>query len=269
MHIFAKPQIPGSASVSSKFPAAKEHLSMGFFLKYATILTEPGFIIRSAAKGINGLCFGASFTYHFPTRHMYAFVHYYESPPYVDMQLATENEAFRETPFLMPLFLLQVDMEQRYQFTTSAHSTLFALEVQAGIRDSQKNQSFIDFSALSKNISFFIGNLALVTWACKTMRRQLEFMGEVAQKYHEQALANGVEIEEADRVRLLLENNLKELRAQALIQTVYSGIAQRDAALSQNAAMAAARDSTIMRIIAAITMLFLPATTVAAVFRKL
>lgn len=44
---------------------------------------------------------------------------------------------------------------------------------------------------------------------------------------------------------------------------LYSGIAQRDAALSQNAAIASAQDSAVMRVIAAITIFFLPATTTA------
>lgn len=63
-------------------------------------------------------------------------------------------------------------------------------------------------------------------------------------------------------------------RGQALVQTVYSGIAQRDsstglslastsaklAETSQEVAIATSRDSAVMRIIAAITIFFLPAT---------
>ena len=63
-------------------------------------------------------------------------------------------------------------------------------------------------------------------------------------------------------------------RGQALVQTVYSGIAQRDSSISlslaatstklaetsQEVAIATSRDSAVMRVIAAITIFFLPAT---------
>lgn len=41
---------------------------------------------------------------------------------------------------------------------------------------------------------------------------------------------------------------------------VYSGIAQRDSSLAHEIGIATSRDSAVMRVIAAITMLFLPAT---------
>lgn len=233
---------------------------------------------------------------------MYSFLHIYEEPPYISLlpALTTTLSNPHSTPFIIPLFLLHIDTEQRYKFITSAHSTLFALEKQAGIRESTHGGD-TDFSGLSKDLSYFLGNLSLVTWACKTMRRQLKFVEEVGVRYRVQAVGLGVgeaEIEKVERVlregveRLGCENESIEEqavclseRAQALIQTVsmrvvltpclgawcvdwrdgqvYSGIAQRDAALSQVAANAAARDSAIMRIITAVTVCFLPATTVA------
>ncbi|KAJ4346690.1 uncharacterized protein N0V89_010622 [Didymosphaeria variabile] len=248
-----------------------------------TLVTE-SFIIRSAAKGVNGLTFGATFTYHFPTRHMYAFIHMYEIPPYIDVipSLASSLSSPNSTPFLIPLFLLHVDAEQRYKFITNAHATLFSLEIQAGVRESANDREETDFTALSKDLSYFIGNLSLVDWACKTMTRQLEFIGEVKKRYRTQATLSGLGEEEIENTTRVMEDGLDSLgclnksieeqteclsqRAQALIQTVYSGIAQRDAALSQLAANAAARDSAIMRVIAVLTMFFLPATTVATFF---
>ncbi|KAL1593680.1 hypothetical protein SLS60_010411 [Paraconiothyrium brasiliense] len=271
MQVFAKPRTP-KTSAHAKSDAQKEYLS---------------FIIRSAAKGVNGLIFGATFTYHFPTRYMYAFIHIYEMPPYIDVipSLASSLSSPNSTPFLIPLFLLHVDTEQRYKFITNAHATLFSLEIQAGVRESSHDTEGTDFSALSKDLSYFIGNLSLVDWACKTMTRQLEFIGEVKKKYRTQATLSGIKGEEIENTMCVMEEGLDSLgclnksiqeqteclsqRAQALIQTVYSGIAQRDAALSQLAANAAARDSAIMRVIAAITMFFLPATTVAVRFLSL
>ena len=66
-------------------------------------------------------------------------------------------------------------------------------------------------------------------------------------------------------------------RGQALVQTVYSGIAQRDSTVSltlagtstklarssQEVVIATSRDSAVMRVIAAITIFFLPPTLTA------
>lgn len=186
---------------------------------------------------MTGLSFSSSFTYHFPTRRLYAFVHCFQNPASIDLPTAIEAVS-HQTPLLIPMLLLHIDMQERYGMITFAHQRLYQLEEQAGIRGMKIDASETNFVTLSKHISLFIGNAALVTWGCKTMRRQLEFMSKVIERYHAQALEdiNYIGLEEAGRVKNILEDSLDQLkclnesieeqteclsqRAQALIQTV-------------------------------------------------
>ncbi|KAF2113580.1 hypothetical protein BDV96DRAFT_601074 [Lophiotrema nucula] len=102
-------------------------------------------------------------------------------------------------------------------------------------------------------------NLAYVAWQTATIERQLNFMDSVAKRYREQAPKNGHSEESAE---------------------VFSGIAQRDAAISlklsitstklaensQEVAIATLRDSAVMRVITAITIFFLLAIFTATFF---
>ncbi|KAF2626695.1 hypothetical protein BU25DRAFT_422434 [Macroventuria anomochaeta] len=143
----------------------------------------------------------------------------------------------------------------------------------------------LDCGTLSKDLNAANTRLAYAIWACKATARQLDFMDSVAKRYREQAIRQGLSESQAieneahahrrawskgisDRAEYLSK------RGQALVQTVYSGIAQRDSSISlslavtstklaetsQDVVIATSRDSAVMGIIVAITVFFRPAT---------
>ncbi|PVI04357.1 hypothetical protein DM02DRAFT_187308 [Periconia macrospinosa] len=266
MQIYATPQIPSGDPVISPATLRKEFLS---------------FILCSIPN--THLSFGASFTYHFPTRRMDVFMHCRDDFRWDERVIAFErNAAELKSPFLIPSLLIRFNLGTRLISLDSFHEKIYQLERKLNIRyDEHSAVDFTntDFEMMTKNTNRLNTNLAYLVWAVKSTKRELDFLDDVARRYYSMAVDNGIDQAEAEKnMSQLLENQaylrswnlsiseraeyLSE-RAKALVQTVYSGIAQRDAALSQNAAIAAARDSSVMRVIAAITIIFLPATTTA------
>ncbi|CAI6304460.1 unnamed protein product [Periconia digitata] len=269
MQVHAMPRLAPSKVPLASSIARKEYLS---------------FIICSIPS--HELSHGASFTYHFPTRHMDVFLHCRNDFRWGQRITSIERNASElKTPFLIPSLLIRHSISFRLMALDSFHERIYQLERKLNIRYDE--HSLIDFMStnfemMTKDVNKLSTNLGFHVWAVKSTRRELDFLDGVAEKYYDMAVNNGGDHEEAEAVKCQLLENQAYLRswnksieeraeylskrAQALVQTVYSGIAQRDAALSQGAAILAARDSSIMRIITAITIIFLPATTTATFF---
>ncbi|KAH8731933.1 hypothetical protein GQ44DRAFT_698214 [Phaeosphaeriaceae sp. PMI808] len=283
--ILATPQLPHEMS---------KHIS------HSTVRNEYlSFIFQSIPGAINHVCIGASFTYHFPSKQVYLFIHGLAHMNYDRFLYSIENGAVAESAFLIPSLIVQFNLEERLKALNLWQDKIYWNERKLGIRfDHHDNPdpTSVDYNTLSKDLNAANTNLAYVSWSCKNTIRQLDFMDEVANLYRSKAVRNGTSYEQAAEVeKMLLEahahlrswnhglNDRAEYlskRSQALVQTVYSGIAQRDSSISlglagtstklaessQEIALSTSRDSAVMRVIAAITIFFLPATFTATFF---
>lgn len=224
---------------------------------------------------------------------MYTFMHGADCEHYDHLSQVIEKHATSESPFLIPSVIIRFNLEYRTESLNHWHDRLYWHERNIGIRfdDHYKpNVTELDYSTLSKNLNAANTRIAYTVWACKATARQLDFMDLVAARYREQAIRKGLPEDRAFEVEASMVEEHANLRAwnegiidraeflskrgQALVQTVYSGIAQRDSAVSlslagtstklakssQEVAIATSRDSAVMRVIAAITIFFLPAT---------
>ncbi|KAH7411821.1 hypothetical protein DE146DRAFT_255853 [Phaeosphaeria sp. MPI-PUGE-AT-0046c] len=258
-----------------------------------------GFILQSIPDTSNYVCFGASFTYHFPTRHMYIYIQGLASTNYHRFAESVERGSAKESAFLIPSMLIQFNIEQRQVSLGIWADLVYWNERKLGIRSDHADVSDpidIDYTTLSKELNAANTSLAYHAWSGRHTARQLLFMDQVANRYRVQAVKNGILDEAAAEVEQLLLETHSHLRAwntglqdrvdylskrvQSLVQTVHSGIAQRDSAVSlrlaststdlaessQMVAISTSRDSAVMRVIAAITIFFLPPTFTATFF---
>ncbi|KAH6864282.1 hypothetical protein B0T12DRAFT_25565 [Alternaria alternata] len=277
-YVFAIPQLPSFLRHRSPKAMRKQYLS---------------FILQSVPGAMSHVCVSASFTYDFSTKHMYIFMHGLASNNYDRFSYAIQGGASSMSAFLVPSIIVRFNLEQRVKALNLWQDKIYWNERRIGIRfDHYDNPelSSIDFSTLSKDLNAVNTNLAFIVLLCKSTTRMLEFLDQVARRYKRQADNNGVPEDESTEIEQLLLDTNSELRSwnvgledraeyvskrgQALVQTVYSAIAQRDSATSlrlaststslaqssQSVAISTSRDSAVMRIIAAITIFFLPAT---------
>ena len=224
---------------------------------------------------------------------MYVFMHGADSDNYTALSHAIERRAATHTSFLVPSLVIRWNLEQRTESLNHWHDRLYWHERKLGIRFDdlfKPDPAKLDYTTLSKDLNAANTRLAYAIWACKATVRQLDFLDSVAKRYRTQAVRIGLSEADADEVEILLNETHAQLRVwnegiidraeylskrgQALVQTVYSGIAQRDSSISlslaatstklaetsQEVAIATSRDSAVMRVIAAITIFFLPAT---------
>ncbi|KAG9193670.1 hypothetical protein G6011_03705 [Alternaria panax] len=283
-YVFATPQLPSFLTHTSPEEVRKRYLS---------------FILQSVPGAPANVCVGASFTYDFSTSHMYIFMHGLASNNYDRLSYTIEQGAASESAFLIPSIIVRFNLERIVKALNLWQDRIYWHERKLGIRfDHHDNPeiSSIDFSTLSKDLNAANTNLAYIVWCCKSTTRMLNFLDQVAERYRRQAIANKMMEEKSAAIEQLLLDTHAHMRSwnagledraeylskrgQALVQTVYSGIAQRDSAISlrlaktstslaqssQSVAISTSRDSAVMRIIAAITIFFLPATFTATFF---
>jgi hypothetical protein len=224
---------------------------------------------------------------------MYVFMHGADCTNYDSFSRTIEEHAMKETSFLIPSLVIRHNLEQRTESLNHWHGRLYWHERKLGIRFDdlfRPDPAKLDYAMLSKDLNAANTRLAYAIWACKATDKQLDFMDSVARRYRAQAVRQGLPDDQAIQVETLMNEAHAHLRAwnegildraeylskraQALVQTIYSGIAQRDsstslslaatstklAETSQDIAIATSRDSAAMRVIAAITIFFLPAT---------
>ncbi|KAH7071318.1 hypothetical protein BKA63DRAFT_70899 [Paraphoma chrysanthemicola] len=209
------------------------------------------FILQSIPGAMHHVCAGTSFTYHFPSRHMYIFMHGLASVNYDRFSYAIQNGAAKDSAFLIPSIMIQFRLERSSKLLDLWHDKVYWNERKLGIRfDHHDNPdpAGIDYTTLSKDVNAANTDLAYLNWTCKTIVRQLDFMDDIAHRFRSQAVKNGTSDDAAAHTEHLLLETHAHLRSwntgladraeylskrgQALVQTVYSGIAQRDSAIS-------------------------------------
>jgi hypothetical protein len=203
-------------------------------------LTEhAGFILQSVPGAMSAVCVGASFTYHFPSRHMYVFMHGLASINYDRFSYAIQEGAASITTFLIPSIIVRYNLEQRVVSLKLWQDKIYWHERKLGIRfDHHDNPDLasIDFTILSKDLNAANTNLAYIAWSCKSTTRMLDFLDQVAKRYRTQAMNNGFSDDEATEIELLLLDSHAHMRSwnagledraeylskrgQALVQTV-------------------------------------------------
>tara|TARA_R110002003_G_scaffold175_2_gene14137 strand:- start:385 stop:990 length:606 start_codon:yes stop_codon:yes gene_type:complete len=195
---------------------------------------------------MNHVCAGASFTYHFPSKHMYVFMHGLASANYDRFASIIQDGAAKDSAFLIPSIMLQFRLEQLSKALNLWHDKVYWNERKLGIRfDHHDNPdpASIDYTTLSKDLNAANTNLAYVDWSCKTIARQLDFMDGIAHHFRSLAVRNGTKDDEAsDTEHLLLETHAHlrswntglvdraeylSKRGQALVQTVRANCRQR------------------------------------------
>ncbi|KAF2734622.1 hypothetical protein EJ04DRAFT_576734 [Polyplosphaeria fusca] len=285
--IFSVPEVPPIEQPTlSPTNISKEHLS---------------FIINDANSSPARIHMCASFTMHIPTQRLYIFMHGLDTPLYHSIPTLLPSLSPTTTFLLLPALLLRTNMLHHTTMIESNVHRLLPYERLLGLRFSSHapsppaNHTAIDYDLITNLVNATQTDLAFLTWQCKTIARQLDFLDAVAARYREMCVQHG-EAGRGARVFAILSATHAELRAwnegqmdrieyvvkrgQGLVQVVYSGIAQRDAAhnlkiaststrlaeSSQAIAVATSRDSAVMRVIAAITIFFLPATFTATFF---
>ncbi|KAF2269314.1 hypothetical protein CC78DRAFT_277396 [Lojkania enalia] len=257
------------------------------------------FIIQSGSRRAFTRYIRASFTYHFRNRTMYIFMNTSYPPDYHELVSRLKRGAVKSSFFLIPSQIDKIKLEYCSRLLDSCNGRLIHDERTLGIRFDTMHSadlSSVDYRKITHIVNVLQADLAWLIWECNCIARRLDFLDEVAERYRQQAVRNGYSEDEVAEVEnLLLEAHAHlrswnigildraeylSRRAHALTQVVYSGIAQRDAAnslrlaltsaelakSSQAIAIATSRDSALMRIIAAITVFFLPATFTATFF---
>ncbi|EMD92193.1 hypothetical protein COCC4DRAFT_130791 [Bipolaris maydis ATCC 48331] len=281
---FTQPQIPAHLSDLPLHDIRENYLS---------------FVIQSIPGAMNYVCAGLSLTYHFPSRQMYIFMHGLATETYDRFARDVEEGAANESAFIIPSMIVQHNLSQLGKVIDRWHDEIYWHERALGIRYDHHDSidlANLDFTALSRTLNAANTQLAYIAWSCKSTARLLDFLNQVTDRYRQQAMAHGEPEKDIAHIIDLLSGTHEHLRAwnaglqdrteylskrgQALVQTIYSGIAQRDAATSlslaststslarssQSVAISTSRDSAIMKIIAAMTMIFLPATFTATFF---
>lgn len=162
------------------------------------------------------VCVGASFTYHFPSKRMYAFTHGLASINYDRFAGIILKGAASASAFLIPSIIIQLNLEERLRALNSWHDKVYWNERKLGIRfDHHDNPDLasIDYTKLSKDLNAANTDFAYVRWSCKTTLRQLDFLDDVTRRYHTRAVAYGTPENEADEVKQLLLETHAQLRS--------------------------------------------------------
>ncbi|KAL1649774.1 hypothetical protein SLS61_006151 [Didymella pomorum] len=252
------------------------------------------FILHSIPGGSWPANFGACFTYNFKHRCMYIFLCTYSAggPFYEQVDLGSFGTIER-SPFMLPSVMTKLNLDARARALDGIKNDIYQLECQLGVRkdhDMHVDVRTLDYTELSRTINALNAGLAWTMHSCKQTMRLLDFMDTVTRRYKSMALAHKYSFDEADTIELNLLSSHAYLRSwnqglvdrvdyltsrlQASSQSVYSGIAQRDSAssisigitstklaeTSQQVAIATSRDSAVMRVITAVTVMFLPGT---------
>jgi len=185
------------------------------------------------------VCLGASFTYHFPSKRMYAYTHGLASINYDRFARIIFKGAASASAFLIPSIIIQLNLEERLRALNSWHDKIYWNERKLGIRfDHHDNPDLasIDYTKLSKDLNAANTDFAYVRWSCKTTVRQLDFLDDVAGRYYMQAVKFGSAEDDAGEIKYLLLETHAQLRSwnaglddraeyllkrvQALVQTV-------------------------------------------------
>ena len=201
-----------------------------------------------------------------------------------------------DKPMLLPLFLAELKTHFFAVLLERRALSLEAIEYDTGMshgfsedpkRNPQLNASrkekraALDFDPLTQKLTGLTGTLAFCDLTFEACRKDLELIISTSRKIagansmHRKPNNNDESRPDPDQRANYLKGLLDGAQAhravllartKAQVQTVYSMIGQRDNRLNIETATAARRDSNDMRIIAAVTLVFLPGTFTATLF---
>lgn len=189
-------------------------------------------------------------------------------------------------PMIIPMILTELKVHYFARLLERRDTGLSMIEFQTGMRhgfseDIQRNgtkqerlakRAELDFDLTTQQLTGLAGTFAFCNLSLDVGLRSLELVENISQVLHQRTNEqddvfhplNGrigylrALIIGAQSHRLLLQQ-----RMTAQVQTVYSLVGQKDAAAQMTISVHTRQDSISMRIIAAVTLLFLPATALA------
>jgi Mg2+ and Co2+ transporter CorA len=212
---------------------------------------------------------------------------------------SSKDEAF--DPMLLAIFLLELKVNHFAKLLEKRALGLEEIEYATGMRHGfskdpkrnalidewrRENAKKLDFDPITQKLTGVTGTLSFCDMTFQSSRRALDAVA----KFRQECDSNPASLHRQDRndpaalnrrsdyLYELIEGSLYHsallsARTKAQIQTVYSMIGQRDnrvnieaAKASQKIAILTRRDSLDMRIIAAVTLVFLPGTFIATMF---
>jgi hypothetical protein len=201
-----------------------------------------------------------------------------------------------EKPMLLPLYLTELKTHFFAVLLEKRAVSLEAIEKETGMshgfsNDPKRNQRLdadrqqdlakVDFEPITQKLTGLTGTLAFCDLTFQANRQDLDLIIATARKTpnartsHKQSTNHDETRPDPDQRANYLKNLISGAQAhrsvllertKAQVQTVYSMIGQRDNKLNIETATAARRDSNAMRIIAAVTLVFLPGTFTATLF---
>ncbi|KAI1740910.1 hypothetical protein F4680DRAFT_465106 [Xylaria scruposa] len=195
-------------------------------------------------------------------------------------------------PILVPILAMEL---QAHWFTGTlkkCHDSVHAIEERTGMRQfnyshekrnsSPQNWKTLDLISITRDLSSLLSRIAFLEMQAETSAYLLQQISQTTESIVEKLDLDGCSIDDpypkledvrnrylglASRCRYLAK------RTNAQAQTVYCLVASQDnathkdiAEASRDIALMTARDGATMRVIAAVTILFLPATFVATLF---
>jgi Mg2+ and Co2+ transporter CorA len=144
----------------------------------------------------------------------------------------------------------------------------------------QQELAKLDFEPITQKLTGLMGTLAFCHLTFEASRQDLDLIVATARRIsiartsHKSKILDNTRPDPDQRANYLrnlisggqAHQGVLLERTKAQVQTVYSMIGQRDNKLNIETAIAARRDSNAMRIIAAVTLVFLPGTFTATLF---
>ncbi|KAJ3567048.1 hypothetical protein NPX13_g6906 [Xylaria arbuscula] len=199
----------------------------------------------------------------------------------------------RYWPMLIPILAMEVQVHSFNRGLMVCHDGIYSIESRTGMRrfdyslenSSPQDWKTLDLISITRDLSSFLSIAAFLEMQAETSAYLMQQIAQTTESITEVSASDERYIDHLYEVSPRLENarNLylglasrcryltKRINAQA--QTVYCLIASQDqvsnmsiAGASRDIALMTARDGATMRVIAAVTILFLPATFVATLF---
>lgn len=211
-----------------------------------------------------------------------------------EQEIAIFRECLRESlelshsPMIIPTILTELKVHYFARLLEKRDEGLTTIEFQTGMRhgfseditrngtkqDRLAKRAELDFDLKTQQLTGLAGTFAFCNLSLDVGLRSLELIEKISVVLHQGVNDQGILHPLSGRIEYLRaliigaqsHRLLLQQRMTAQVQTVYSLVAQRDTAAMMTVAVHTRRDSIDMRIIAAVTLLFLPWTAIAVSF---
>jgi hypothetical protein len=188
-------------------------------------------------------------------------------------------------PMTVPIILTELKIHYFARLLEKRDKGLEKIECETGMRhglsehphrngtkeERLARRAIIDFDLKTQQLTGLAGTFAFCDLTFNIASRSIELIEKVSQALHQGPTGQNLPLSLSRRMEYLkgliigaqYHRLLLQQRTTAQVQTVYSLIGQKDTAAMMTVAIHTRRDSIDMRIIAAVTLLFLPGTAVA------